>query len=787
MGTESVVPRILAVGMENPAEVPGGLNRYLFELCTALRKLAVPVEAIVVSSSEPELPFVRVAPDDAPLWRRLAGMGREGRARLRSADVLNTHFALYALPVLLGAQRKPLVVTFHGPWHEEMALQAPGRRLAPRLAKLAEHFVYRRADELIVLSEAFRRVLAEDFGVFPGRLHVVPPGIGSDRFHPIERVEARQRLGLEVDGIHVLAVRRLAKRMGLDVLLRAWAEPGFAAAHLHVIGEGGEREALQDLARQLGIADRVRFWGRVSEDDLPSWYAAADVSVVPSVALEGFGLVVLESLACGTPVVASDTGGLAEVLPALAGDLLVPPGDHRSLARRMALALDDPSSLPSRAECRMFAEGFTWERAAASTLSVFEQARSKPPDRPFRVVYLDHTAKPSGGELALLRLLKGTRHVDAHVILAEDGPLRVMLEEAGISCEILELPSGVVNLARSTILSPGKLLRTLVASAAYGMRLAWRLRRLRPDVVHANSLKAGVIGIPAARLSGSRAVWHLHDRLSADNYPGAVAAAMRGAVRWLPDAVIANSAATAAALGSGRARVTVVPSPVDVSPSARRGKGVPVVGMVGRLAPWKGQDVFLEAFAKLLPQHPGLTGRIVGAALFGEDGYAQALRERAEQLGISDSVEFLGHRTDVATQLAGLTVAVHASKVPEPFGQVVVEAMMCGVAVVAAAAGGPSEVITDGSDGLLVEPGDADALCAAIDRLLRDEHLRDQLSAAGRATAERYRPEVVGVEVEEVYAQVLGRRADQNVDGRSGLTAPKKKNSAKSERSPQAG
>jgi glycosyltransferase involved in cell wall biosynthesis len=150
---------------------------------------------------------------------------------------------------------------------------------------------------------------------------------------------------------------------------------------------------------------------------------------------------------------------------------------------------------------------------------------------------------------------------------------------------------------------------------------------------------------------------------------------------------------------------------------------------------------------------------VVGGALFGEEEYEASLHRDAARLGIAERVEFRGHRLDVAPEWACLDVAVHASVTPEPFGQVVVEAMTAGLPVVAAAAGGPAEVVTDGVDGILVPPGDVDLLAAALRRLAADADLRDRLGQAGRTRAAAFRPEAVAASVMELYRAVLAQRA----------------------------
>ena len=129
------------------------------------------------------------------------------------------------------------------------------------------------------------------------------------------------------------------------------------------------------------------------------------------------------------------------------------------------------------------------------------------------------------------------------------------------------------------------------------------------------------------------------------------------------------------------------------------------VGILGRLDPWKGQHVFLDAFAAAFGDG-GAEAVIVGTKLFGDDGYLEELERQVKALGLEGRVEFRGFRDRVDDELRSLDVLVHASTIPEPFGQVVVEGMAAGLAVVAADAGGPAEVITHGVDGLLYPPGD---------------------------------------------------------------------------------
>lgn len=377
-----------------------------------------------------------------------------------------------------------------------------------------------------------------------------------------------------------------------------------------------------------------------------------------------------------------------------------------------------------------------------------------------RVVFVDHCALWSGGEIALARLLPALERYQPRVILGEHGPLEDRLREMVIPVEVLELDAAARGVKRDEVRAGGLSGSALRSTARYVKLLAARLRALDADLVHTNSLKSGFYGGLAARRAGVPVVWHLRDRIAADYLSSQAVVLTRSAIWALPRAVIANSRATIGTTGRGRPgqlRAVVHDPYQPVTAPAARPVGDVVVGMVGRLAPWKGQHVFIRAIAAARTEVPRLRARIIGAPLFGEDEYAAELRQLAGDLGVEDIVEFRGFCADVESELAQLSILVHASTIPEPFGQVVVEGLAAGLPVIAAAAGGPAEIITDGVDGLLFPPGDVDALAGRLRRLSADADLRQRLEMRGVRTAERFRPNVIGAEIEDVYARIMGK------------------------------
>jgi glycosyltransferase involved in cell wall biosynthesis len=741
---------------------PGGLNRYFTGLCHALGNRPAGWRAVVTGPAAASPASVQVAGSvDEPSALRILRYARTAIREASAADVIDAHFAFYALlPTLVSRLRgKPLVVHFHGPWAEESAAVGQGSRLTIQVKHAIERVVYQRAARLVVLSGAFKRSLVERYGVSPWKVEVLPPGVELERFVPGDRAQARAALDIDERAWVAVAVRRLVPRMGLDVLLDAWAEAGSGldGALLVLAGDGPERAALKERANALGLGGRVRFLGRISDAQLLALYQAADVCVVPSVALEGFGLVVLEALACGTPVIASDTGGLPEALAGLDPSLIIRAGDRVGLAARLQAAYRSDRSLPSRDACRHYAETFSWDRAAERTLEIYRQAGHPATRRRLRVVILDHCARLSGGELALLDLLPALQEeVEFHVILGEDGPMAVRLARLGVSVEVLAMPETARGLPRDRV-RPGRLpFRSAAYSASHTFGLSQRLRRLRPDLVHANSLKACLYGGAAARLAGIPVIWHIHDRIAEDYLPAPAVRLIRTLARRLPTAVLANSSATLATLPGVSG--TIAPSPVAIDGSTVRecgGSRSLRIGMLGRLASWKGQHVFLEAFARAFPQ--GIQQAvIIGSALFAQDEpYAADLRQLAVRLGISDRVSFQGFREDVQAALSQLDVLVHASVVPEPFGRVVVEGLAAGLPVIASGQGGPAEIIDDEVNGLLVAPNDVVGLARELRRLADQPSLRKGLGAAGRQRARDFTPEAVAATVLTAYRAVL--------------------------------
>jgi glycosyltransferase involved in cell wall biosynthesis len=360
--------------------------------------------------------------------------------------------------------------------------------------------------------------------------------------------------------------------------------------------------------------------------------------------------------------------------------------------------------------------------------------------------------------------IEGLDEIDAHVVLAEDGPLVARLQSSGATVEVMPLRERTRDLRKDRVRPSALPLAAVLDTALYVLRLVRRIRAIRPDVVHANTLKAGIYGSLAARIARVPVVWHVRDRIAPDYLRRSTVALLRALIATLPDSVVVNSESTGRTLwrarGGAHAIHSPIPDPVRWLPVDRRTASDRfVVGMIGRIAPWKGQHVFLDAFARAFADGDE-TAILVGAAMFGgaEAEYETALREQARTLGIADRVTFRGFRSDVWRELVEMHVLVHASVVPEPFGQVVVEAMLAGTPVIATIGGGPSEIVTPEVDGLLVPPGNVGALADALCRLCADAGLRARLARNARVRAQDFSPARSGAAFKAVYTRLLRSR-----------------------------
>lgn len=375
--------RTLQIGNDWFGERQGGLNRFYSELLKHLPETEVSVRGMVVGSSSVERDTSGVvtgfSSPKEPLIRRLFAARKTGSRLLgeQNSNLIAVHFALYAIPLLDHLRKIPTVVHFHGPWSAESGVEGQSS-LSSHVQKSIEQLVYSRGQKLIVLSRAFQKILIERYGIPDDRVRLVPGGIDSERFNTrLTRQEARIRLGWPTDRPVVLAVRRQMKRMGLENLVDAAREVTQKVPDVLILlaGSGPLSPELQRRITAYGLEDHVKLIGRVDDADLPTAYRAADMSVVPSQALEGFGMITLESLASGTPVLVTPVGGLPEVITPFAPECVFSGVETNVIADLLIDFLLGRRTLPTSEQCRSYAtDNFSWPVIANMTRDVYAEA-----------------------------------------------------------------------------------------------------------------------------------------------------------------------------------------------------------------------------------------------------------------------------------------------------------------------------------------------------------------------------------------------------------------------------
>lgn len=385
----------------------GGMNVYVVELARRLAALGTEVEVFTRATRGDLPPVVEVG--DGVTVRHVAAGPYEGLAKdelpgqlcafaagvMRAEaqrepgwyDVIHSHYWLSGQVGWLAAERwgVPLVHSMHTMARVKNLSLAEGDKPEPDARAIGEQQVVEAADRLVANTPDEARQLVELYDADPERVVTVTPGVDLSTFSPGSRPAARAALGLPPDAVVLLFVGRIQPLKAPDILVRAAArmiEADPSLRHRLVVavvggpsGSGTEQpEALQRLAAALGVGDVVRFQPPVARSLLPQWYRAADVTVVPSYS-ESFGLVAVESQACGTPVVASAVGGLTTAISDGLSGLLVDGHDVDDYARVLRRLVDAPALRAELSEGALaHARGFGWDATAGRMLDLYADA-----------------------------------------------------------------------------------------------------------------------------------------------------------------------------------------------------------------------------------------------------------------------------------------------------------------------------------------------------------------------------------------------------------------------------
>ena len=303
-------------------------------------------------------------------------------------DLIHSHYWLsgWVAGELQKSWPVPVIHMFHtlGLMKNRVARSPTERESERRVAVEREIMAF--ADCLVAATHREKAQMAWLYGACPAKIKVIPCGVDTRLFRPLPQAEARARLNLPAAGRLALFVGRIEPLKGLDILLQALSQlaqnPSWQdKLYLYVIGghlneQGDKRqevERLRQLCAKLGLSERVSFLGAKGQEVLPWYYAAADVVVMPSF-YESFGLVALEAMACGRPVIASRVGGLAQLVQDGRTGFLTPPGDPAALAERLARLLqDDDLRAMMGVQGQHRARHYTWPKVAAPITALYHR------------------------------------------------------------------------------------------------------------------------------------------------------------------------------------------------------------------------------------------------------------------------------------------------------------------------------------------------------------------------------------------------------------------------------
>ncbi len=368
-------------------------------------------------------------------------------------------------------------------------------------------------------------------------------------------------------------------------------------------------------------------------------------------------------------------------------------------------------------------------------------------ERRIRILYVQPTSEVGGSDICLLRMLRFLDQVryEPFVLLPSDGPLVSLFREAGAKVFFLALRK--LTSRRNTLY----LLEYIFFFIPAVIGISRIIRKLGIDLVHTNSLHCWY-GAVASWIMRRPHVWHVREIVTG---PAIIRKFEVSLARNFSSRIITMSDAIAEMFRSKGVYPKNLVRVYEGTDLAAFRPGVdqngvkgelgiasdrPLLGMISRLDPWKGIEVFIRACGVVSHEFPQVKFLICGGEIEGHEGYEARLRKIASEIGLSDAIWFAGWRytvDEVPRVLSSLTALVSSSVNPEPFGLTLIEAMACGKSVIATAAGGPKEIVVDGVTGYLVKAGDVEGMARAMVKMLRDKGAVHRMGLEGRMRAEK--------------------------------------------------
>ena len=718
----------------------GGLEQYVFRLSMQLQRRHN-WRVVVATSGERGRPDRQEIADGLIIYRlgylfKISNTPLDPgwMRRLRfviereKPDLVNGHLPVPgladAMARLVGTT--PLVVTYHAGTMRKGKL----RYDIPIWVyeRIISHGILAKAERIICSSTAVRDFLLP----YVGKSLVISPAVDAEVFAPGTGPGGRRLL-------FVSALGHSHSHKGLHYLLDALAEPPCRSVCLDVVGDGDARPRYEEQCRRLGISGRVRFHGRLSGIALTSRYQKSYALVQPSTN-DSFPMTIVEAMACGLPVIASEVGGIPSLVCDGVTGRLVPPGNVPSLARAIEALFADPATAARHGQAgRAVVESrLTVEEQSDRTQAVFEEVLGRSGGGKVAVVTPYYYPRVGGLENYARQTVRTLRDAGYRVVVITSGYARwrhVIDEVDGV--RVHRLPR------------LGRMLNTPV-HPLWPIWLRMIFAQEGVTVINAHTPVPVMADAARGARGRRRLVITYHNDLVKDGLPGRLLCLLEhrfftGPTLAAADQVVVTSeyyADRSSRLRNVRNKLTVSAPGVDIDlfrPTRKTGAPIPArlifVGQLDRTHRHKGLDHLLAALLVARREIPGLSLVVVG---HGNDQRRYA--ERARAMGLGEAVSFAGFVPDEALRQlysSASAVVLPADHDAEGFGMVILEAAACGTPGVATAVGGLPAAVLDGVTGLLVPPGDTAALAGALVRITQDHVLRERLANNACSRARR--------------------------------------------------
>ncbi len=628
----------------------------------------------------------------------------------------------------------------------------------------------------VTISNFNRDLLRRLYGGAADQVHVVRCGVDTDLFRPAPRAPHAE--------LTVLCVGSLQEYKGQAYLVQACELLVRRGVQLRclLVGEGRDRRELEHLVGRLGLEQVVSFLGSQPRDVVQRLLGRADVFALPSVTardgqMEGIPVALMEALASGVPVVASDLSGIGELVEHEGNGLLVPERDAEQLADALSLLADDEDLRQQfgRAGRQTILTSFQLDENVAQLHALFGDSRGAHPFRPKTGAEASVTPRDGpareGRPLRVLQVIDDLGRGGAQTVLL--GLLRLR-DPATVDMHVAAVSSRYDPTLVDEIRAASSGVTILGAHGLWDVPALARLRRLVReldiDVIHTHLAVADVAGGVVGMLTRIPVVASLHS-VAADRHthPARRRLPAGYATRHLATELVAVSDAVketlVSALGVAPSRISVVRNvplgPLSLSAGfqperKRQALGVASgtsICMAARFALPKDHDTLLRALALVIAHRPDTT-----LLLAGDGPRRDELKALTEQLGLSAHVRFLGVRSDVPELLSAVDIVCNVTHEAEGLSITVLDGLSLGRPVVATRIPSVAEVIDNGETGFLVPPRDPKSMAETLVRLLEQPALRDRVGEQARAASvARSDPGLWMAEFEATYRRLAER------------------------------